>query len=145
MSKKSSLDVEKANRQIVDWLKSYAENAKVHGFVVGISGGIDSAVTSTLCAQTGFKVLCVEMPIHQAANQVSRGREHIEQLKQRFSNVSNVETDLTSVFETFKKVVPSSEDEAKLNLSLANTRARLRMTSLYYLAGIHGPISSWNG
>jgi NAD+ synthase len=145
MSKKSSLDVEKANRQIVDWLKSYAENAKVHGFVVGISGGIDSAVTSTLCAQTGFKVLCVEMPIHQAANQVSRGREHIEQLKQRFSNVSNVETDLTSVFETFKKVVPSSEDEAKLNLSLANTRARLRMTSLYYLAGIHGLLVAGTG
>jgi NAD+ synthase len=145
MSKKSSLDVEKANRQIVDWLKSYAENAKVNGFVVGISGGIDSAVTSTLCAQTGFKVLCVEMPIHQAANQVSRGREHIEQLKQRFSNVSNVETDLTSVFETFKKVVPSSEDEAKLNLSLANTRARLRMTSLYYLAGIHGLLVAGTG
>ena len=145
MSKKSSLDVEKANRQIVDWLKSYAENAKVQGFVVGISGGIDSAVTSTLCAQTGFKVLCVEMPIHQAANQVSRGREHIEQLKQRFSNVSNVETDLTSVFETFKKVVPSSEDEAKLNLSLANTRARLRMTSLYYLAGIHGLLVAGTG
>jgi NAD+ synthase len=145
MSKKSSLDVEKANRQIVDWLKSYAENAKVHGFVVGISGGIDSAVTSTLCAQTGLKVLCVEMPIHQAANQVSRGREHIEQLKQRFSNVSNVETDLTSVFETFKKVVPSSEDEAKLNLSLANTRARLRMTSLYYLAGIHGLLVAGTG
>ena len=145
MSKKSSLDVEKANRQIVDWLKSYAENAKVNGFVVGISGGIDSAVTSTLCAQTGLKVLCVEMPIHQAANQVSRGREHIEQLKQRFSKVSNVETDLTSVFETFKKVVPSSEDEAKLNLSLANTRARLRMTSLYYLAGIHGLLVAGTG
>lgn len=145
MSKKSSLDVEKANRQIVDWLKSYAENAKVQGFVVGISGGIDSAVTSTLCAQTGLKVLCVEMPIHQAANQVSRGREHIEQLKQRFSNVNNVETDLTSVFETFKKAVPSSEDEAKLNLSLANTRARLRMTSLYYLAGIHGLLVAGTG
>jgi NAD+ synthase len=46
-------------------LKTYAENAKVNGFVVGISGGVDSAVTSTLCAQTGLKVLCVEMPIHQ--------------------------------------------------------------------------------
>ena len=145
MSKKSSLDVEKANRQIVDWLKSYAENVKMQGFVVGISGGIDSAVTSTLCAQTGLRVLCVEMPIHQAANQVSRGREHIEQLKQRFSNVSNVETDLTMVFETFKKVVPSTEEETKLNLSLANTRARLRMTSLYYLAGIHGLLVAGTG
>jgi NAD+ synthase len=117
----------------------------MQGFVVGISGGIDSAVTSTLCAQTGLKVLCVEMPIHQATNQISRGREHIEQLKQHFSNVSNVETDLTMVFETFKKVVPSSEEETKLNLSLANTRARLRMTSLYYLAGIHGLLVAGTG
>ena len=145
MTKKRTLQIEKVNTHIVEWLKSYAENSKVNGFVIGISGGVDSAVTSTLCAQTGFKVICVEMPIHQAPSQVSRAREHIEQLKQRFSNVSNVETDLTSVFETFKKVVPSSEDEAKLNLSLANTRARLRMTSLYYLAGIHGLLVAGTG
>jgi NAD+ synthase len=59
----------------VTWLKTYAD-AKVNGFVVGISGGVDSAVTSTLCAQTGLKVLCVEMPIHQH-EMFSRGREHI--------------------------------------------------------------------
>ncbi|WP_298221219.1 NAD(+) synthase [Flavobacterium sp.] len=145
MPKKSTLAVEKVNQQIVDWLKTYAENAKVNGFVVGISGGIDSAVTSTLCAQTGLRVLCVEMPIHQAASQVSRGREHIEQLRSRFPNVDNVETDLTIVFEMFKKEVPGSEDEAKLNLSLANTRARLRMTTLYYLAGIHGLLVAGTG
>jgi len=145
MPKKSTLAVEKVNQQIVDWLKTYAENAKVNGFVVGISGGIDSAVTSTLCAQTGLKVLCVEMPIHQAASQVSRGREHIEQLKNRFPNVDNVETDLTIVFEMFKREVPDSNDEAKLNLSLANTRARLRMTTLYYFAGIHGLLVAGTG
>ena len=72
MFKKSTLAVEKVNAHIVNWLKTYAENAKVNGFVVGISGGIDSAVTSTLCAQTGLTVLCVEMPIHQAPNQVLR-------------------------------------------------------------------------
>jgi len=137
MSKKNTIQVEKVNLHIVNWLKDYANNAKVNGFVVGISGGVDSAVTSTLCAQTGLKVLCVEMPIHQAESQVSRAREHIEQLKKRFDTVSSVEVDLTSVFETFKTVVPNDEDVAKLNLSLANTRARLRMTSLYYLAGIH--------
>jgi NAD+ synthase len=60
----------------VTWLKTYAENAKVNGFVVGISGGVDSAVTSTLCAQTGLKVLCVEMPIHQHESHVSRGRTY---------------------------------------------------------------------
>lgn len=138
MAKKSTIQTEKVNTYIVEWLKDYATNAKVNGFIIGISGGVDSAVTSTLCAQTGFKVLCVEMPIHQAPNQVSRGKEHIDQLKKRFSNVSNIETDLTSTFEAFKAATPSDANIAKVNLSLANTRARLRMTSLYYLAGIHG-------
>ena len=81
MTKKSAIQVEKVNTQIVKWLKTYAENAKVNGFVIGISGGVDSAVTSTLCAQTGLKVLCVEMPIHQHESQVNRGKEHIEQLQ----------------------------------------------------------------
>lgn len=138
MTKKSSIQVEKVNTHIVNWLKSYAENAKVNGFVVGISGGVDSAVTSALCAQTGFQVLCVEMPIHQPQSHVSRAREHIEQLKSKFPNVVSVEADLTSVFENFKKTVPDDVDLNKLNLSLANTRARLRMTTLYYFAGIYG-------
>ena len=145
MSKISTLQVEKVNAHIVNWLKTYAENAKVNGFVVGISGGVDSAVTSTLCAQTGLPTLCVEMPIHQAPSHVSRGREHIELLKSRFSNVSNIEADLTPVFETFKNQVPNSEDEYKTNLSLANTRARLRMTTLYYFAGIHGYLVAGTG
>jgi NAD+ synthase len=145
MTKKNTLQVEKVNIHIVNWLKTYAENAKVHGFVVGISGGIDSAVTSTLCAQTGLTTLCVEMPIHQAPSHVSRGREHIEQLKKRFANVKNVEADLTSVFEDFKKVVPNNVDTVKVNLSLANTRARLRMTTLYYFAGIHGLLVAGTG
>jgi NAD+ synthase len=81
-------------------VKTYAENAKVNGFVVGISGGVDSAVTSTLCAQTGLKVLCVEMPIHQHESHVSRG--HIKQLRNRYPNVSET-TDLTSVL-SFKRV-----------------------------------------
>ncbi len=145
MTKKSTFQVEKVNTHIVNWLKTYAENAKVNGFVIGISGGIDSAVTSTLCAQTGLKVLCVEMPIHQAQSHVTRGREHIEQLKKRFPNVSSIEADLTSVFETFKTVVPDVSDTAKLHLSLANTRARLRMTTLYYFAGIHSLLVAGTG
>ena len=57
---------------ITSWLKGYCLRAKQDGFVVGVSGGIDSAVTSALCARTGLPVLCVEMPIHQAASQVQR-------------------------------------------------------------------------
>ena len=118
MTKKHTMQFDKVNEQIVNWLKTYAENSKVNGFVIGISGGVDSAVTSHLCAQTGLKVLCVEMPIHQAESHVTRGREHIEQLKQKFPNVSSVEADLTATFETFKTAIPDSEDTEKLNLAL---------------------------
>ena len=145
MDQKKPIDAADVTAQIVTWLKDYAVNAKVNGFVVGISGGVDSAVTSTLCAKTGLKVLCVEMPIHQAPVQMERGREHIAQLKKRFENVDSLETDLTPVFELFKKQVPESTDAAKYNLSLANTRARLRMTTLYYYAGIHGLLVTGTG
>lgn len=145
MQKLEPINAANVNTQIVNWLRAYAENAKVNGFVVGISGGIDSAVTSTLCAQTGKQVLCVEMPIHQAASQVSRAREHIAQLQARFDNVNDAEIDLTPVFENFKNQVPTHTNEAQLNLSLANTRARLRMTTLYYLAGIHGLLVAGTG
>lgn len=145
MTKKSTIEVEKVNTHIVEWLKTYAEKAKAKGFVIGISGGVDSAVTSTLCAQTGLHVLCVEMPIHQAESHVTRAREHINQLKNRFTNVSSTIADLTPVFETFKTAVPESDDASKLNLTLANTRARLRMTTLYYFAGIHGLLVAGTG
>ncbi|MEM0519169.1 NAD(+) synthase [Aequorivita flava] len=131
------MQTEKVIDFIVNWLKSYAENAKMEGFVVGISGGVDSAVTSALCAKTGLRTLCVEMPIHQAANQVSRGREHIQFLKENFPNVSSTEVNLTSVFEQFKAEVPQTSNRALIDLSLANSRARLRMTTLYYFAGIY--------
>jgi len=145
MQKKITLQTEAVKKHIVTWLKDYANNAKVNGFVVGISGGVDSAVTSSLCAETGLPTLCVEMPIHQAESHVSRGREHIAQLKKRYSNVSSIETNLTSVFEMFKSLVPVSEDETKYNLSLANTRARLRMTTLYYHGGINGFLVAGTG
>ncbi len=145
MGKKSTIQVEKVNEHIVNWLKSYANTAKVNGFVVGISGGVDSAVTSTLCAQTGLPTLCVEMPIHQATNQVTRAKEHIDQLKLRFSNVSSVESNLTPIYDSFKATMPASDEETKYNLALANTRARLRMTTLYYHAGIHGYLVAGTG
>ncbi len=130
---------------IVDWLKDYATKAGVNGFVVGVSGGIDSALTSTLCAKTGLKTLCLEMPIHQHETQVTRAQEHITQLKERFSNVSDERVDLTPVFEGFKNQVPEVSDSDTLFLSLANTRARLRMSTLYYFAGLHGLLVAGTG
>ena len=139
------MNAEKVSEYIINWLKEYATNAKVNGYVVGVSGGIDSALTSTLCAKTGLPTLCVEMPIHQAESQVTRAEEHIAQLKKRFANVSSVRVNLTDTFEQFKSVVPTTENQAKVDLSLANTRARLRMTTLYYLAGINGFLVAGTG
>jgi len=139
------MNTPKVAEHIVKWLKDYAEKAGVNGFVVGVSGGIDSAVTSTLCAKTGLPTLCVELPIHQAASQVNRANEHIKQLRERFENVNEVEVNLTSTFEDFKTVVPAVETSAKTDLALANTRARLRMTTLYYFAGLHGLLVAGTG
>lgn len=131
------MQTEKVINHIVNWLKDYATKAGVNGFVIGISGGIDSAVTSTLCAKTGLNVLCIEMPIHQAESHVTRAQEHIEQLKARFDNVSDTRTDLTPVFEEFKTEVFFDGNQATVDMALANTRARLRMTTLYYYAGLY--------
>ena len=145
MSKISAKNVEKVNQFIVDWLKEYAEKAAVNGFVIGISGGIDSAVTSLLCAQTGLKVLCLEMPIHQHESQVNRGKRHIEQLKSHFPLVSSDVVDLTPVFDTFEQQVSKSDNLDVVNLAFANSRARLRMTTLYYFAGLHGLLVAGTG
>ena len=139
------MQTDKVIDYIVSWLKAYATNANVKGFVVGISGGIDSAVTSTLCAKTGLDVLCIEMPIHQAASHVSRAQEHITQLKERFPNVSDTRTDLTPVFEEFKTEVSLEGKQATVDMALANTRARLRMTTLYYHAGLLGLLVAGTG
>jgi NAD+ synthase len=139
------MNSEKVVNHIVEWLKEYATNASVKGFVIGISGGIDSAVTSTLCAKTGFPVLCVEMPIHQGFNQLNRAKEHIAQLKERFDDINSMEINLTSTFEEFKTVLPLDLEKTAVEVSLANTRARLRMSTLYYLAGVHGYLVAGTG
>jgi NAD+ synthase len=145
MALRDGFNAEKINEYIVQWLKDYALNAKVKGFVVGISGGIDSAVTSTLCAQTGLPTLCVEMPIHQAPSHVTRAREHIQFLKDKFTNVTGALADLTPVFETFKQQVPTTDNQHLQGLTLANTRARLRMATLYYFAGINSALVAGTG
>ena len=139
------MQTEKVTNHIVNWLKDYATNAKIKGFVVGVSGGIDSAVTSTLCAETGLEVLCIEMPIHQAKSHVTRAQEHIAQLKARYGNVSDTRVDLTPVFEEFKTEVSLDGQQATVDMALANTRARLRMTTLYYHAGLLGYLVAGTG
>ncbi|MCM4169415.1 NH(3)-dependent NAD(+) synthetase [Arenibacter antarcticus] len=127
---------EKVIEHIVTWLKNYAEKAKMKGFIIGISGGIDSAVTSALCAKTGLELLCLEMPIHQMANQEARAAAHIDWLKENYSKVRSNTIDLTPVFDSFVGTLPAVAQEDDRFLSLANSRARLRMTTLYYFAAL---------
>ena len=130
------MQTDKVIDHIVNWLKDYAVNAKMNGFVIGISGGIDSAVTSTLCARTGLELLCLEMPIHQASSQVSRAINHINWLKKNYTKISMQQVELTPVFDSLVAAFPAVENEEERFMSLANTRARLRMTSLYYFAAL---------
>ncbi len=139
------MNSEKVANHIINWLKDYAIKCNVKGFVVGVSGGIDSAVTSTLCAKTGLEVLCLEMPIHQAKNQVTRSLNHIKWLQENFDNVSMQSVDLTPVFDGFIGTVPAVDNESDRFLTLANTRARFRMSTLYYFAGLHGLLVAGTG
>jgi NAD+ synthase len=132
-----SLNTEKVISHIVNWLTDYCKNSGTKGFIIGISGGIDSAITSTLAAKTGLKVICLEMPIHQDQKQVQRAENHISFLKSNFSNVSSIKTDLTPVFDGFTYSVQAKNETELEKLALANTRSRMRMTTLYYYAQLN--------
>jgi len=123
------------NEQISNWLKNYLTSNKLNCFVVGISGGVDSALTSTLCALTGLKTIVLSLPILQNEVQLSRANNHIKWLKENFNNVESYEYDLTETFKTFENLFPIKND-----LALANSRSRLRMTALYQIASTNGGI-----
>ena len=126
------MQTEKVIDHIVNWLQDYATKANIKGFTIGISGGIDSAVTSTLCARTGLQLLCLEMPIHQAASQVTRASNHIKWLKANYQNVDRQLVDLTPTFDSLVNSLPAVENEEDRFMSLANTRARLCWTCTGY-------------
>ena len=130
MHKKSYYEI---NHIVSGWIKDYADKNGIKSLVIGVSGGIDSALVSYLCALTGLKVYAVSMPIHQPKDHLTRANEHIHWLKEKFENVESVEIDLTSSFEVINgelTMMLGHENE----LCSANTRARLRMTTLYHLA-----------
>ena len=129
-------------RHIVDWLSHYSETSFTKGFVVGVSGGIDSAVTSTLCALTGKNVIVVNMPILQPPSQYQRSNEHIEWLKRTFKNVTSFNVDLTKSFE---QISTDLTNDIQDHLTMANVRARLRMTTLYAYAGHYGYLVAGTG
>ena len=131
------LNTNKVISHIVNWLTDYCKKSGTKGFVIGISGGIDSAITSTLAAKTGLKVICLEMPIHQDQKQVQRAENHIHFLKSIFQNVSSIKADLTPVFDGFTYSVKAKNETELEKLALANMRSRIRMTTLYYYAQLN--------
>ena len=136
-TKIKTLNYAVVSEAISGWLKESAETAGIKGFVIGVSGGIDSAVVSTLCARTGLPTLMLEMPIHQGKDQVTRARKHIDLITAKYKNTDSAVIDLTETFEAFKKsgvniigVTPEQHE-----FSLSNSRSRIRMTALYQFAG----------
>ncbi|MDB4787179.1 NAD(+) synthase [Flavobacteriales bacterium] len=129
-----SLNAEGAVRHIVGWMVDYLDQSGLDGWVVGVSGGIDSAVTSTLAALTGRPTTLLRMPIHQAVDQDQRGADHIAQLEAAHGHVSSCVVDLTSSFDGLSSALSASAGGPFGGLSLANARARLRMTTLYAVA-----------
>lgn len=136
------MDPNKIIEHIVNWLKQYSKKSGTKGFVVGVSGGIDSALTSTLCAMTGERLIVLNMPIRQAASQFSRSAEHISWLASKFKNVEDATIDLSPVLDTYESVLPSGLQDF---LTMANTRARIRMTTLYAFAGHHKLVVAGTG
>ena len=132
-------------KHITKWIKSYARSAKINTLVVGISGGIDSSVVSALCAETGLKIIVVQMPIRQNKTLNNRSSMQATWLLERYNNVTHMSVDLTPVFSAFeKKTDPfcNIEDDTydTYKLASANSRARLRMMTLYQIAQSHGGI-----
>ena len=132
------MQTEKIIDKIVSWLKDYATKAGVKGYVIGVSGGVDSGVVSTLCAMTGLDLLMLEMPIRQKEDQVNRAWEHMNDITKRFPNAKAMSVNLTPAFEELYKTFDVKDDEfTSEKLAFANTRSRLRMLTLYYYGQIN--------
>ena len=131
-------DYEELKVRIVNWLKDYYWKYDIKAFVVGVSGGIDSAVVSTLCAETGFPTYVLTMPLHSKKGNTELSDAHAKALTKKYSNVRVVDVDLSETYETFLFNV--DQDFVNNKLANANTKSRLRMVTLYQVAGSVGGI-----
>ena len=117
---------------ISNWIKDYAISLPFNppSLIIGVSGGIDSAVTSTLCAKTGFKTIAVSMPIKQNQSQHDLSLRHLKWLEDSFDNVEIMTIELDEVFKSFELTMTNFNNK----LAFANSRSRLRMVTLYQIA-----------
>jgi len=130
---------------IVKWLKDYVKRSQSCGFVVGVSGGIDSALTSTLCAMTKLPVVVLGMHINQSPDQQSRSNKHIHWLGMRHKNVTGHELDLTNTFNSIQDTVQSFLKDDDFDLAMANTRSRIRAVCLYSFANARNLLVAGTG
>jgi len=132
------MNVEKRANIIKDWIENYCKNESFQPktLVVGISGGIDSSVVSTLCALTGRKTIVLTMPIKQIKSQNDLSIEHGKWLTSKFKNVEHKIIELENIFNSFEKTLNEFNSEH----GFANSRARLRMTTLYQIAAANSGI-----
>ena len=126
------METKKLITYITNWISKYANNLpkQPSTLIIGVSGGIDSAVTSTLCAKTNIKTIVVSMPIKQNSIQHDLSIRHIEWLKSNFNNVISYVINLNEVFASFQNTLKNF----KSDLAYANSRSRLRMVTLYQIA-----------
>jgi len=125
------------------WIKDYYYFHGIQSLVVGVSGGIDSAVVSTLCAKTGLPTYVVRMPLESSHENTRLSDLHAQQLAEKYDNVTNVQIELSSVYDSFLKSVNwwseaqhfDKKEFTSDDLTLANTKARIRMITLYQIAG----------
>ena len=122
----------KVVKYIVDWVNDYAKNqaSNIESLVVGVSGGIDSALVSTICAMTKIKTILVKIPVH--SKDISLSKNHCSELQKRHDNVEVYEIDLSETFDKFKETC--SKYNYKEELAFANSKSRLRMLLLYQIA-----------
>ena len=132
------MDVSQKALFISNWIKDYVNSMpkKAKSLVIGVSGGIDSSVSSTLSAMTGLRTIVLSMPIKQKAEQHDLSQKHKEWLKNKFSNVEGYTLELDDVFKSFENTLSKFENEH----GMANSRARLRMTTLYQVAAANSGI-----
>ena len=126
------MEVSKKIEFIKDWILNYVDSMpkKAQSLIIGISGGVDSSVTSTLCAMTGIKTIVLTMPINQISSQHDLSIKHRDWLKEKFNNVEDYNIELDEVFKIFKSKLLKFDNEH----GMANSRARIRMTALYQVA-----------
>ena len=132
------MKVEKRAKIIQDWIENYCKNTSFNpkALIVGISGGIDSSVVSTLCAKTGKRTIVLTMPINQIKSQHDLSLLHANWLKEKYKNVEHHLVDMDKIFQAFSNTLKKFDNEH----GLANSRARLRMATLYQVASAYSGI-----